>query len=113
MTHFALTWKPLWNTASVPSFLTLSHSRSLFLSLTLSPSLPFLVSLCPASGVRHLGELPGYLPAHPGEGGSGQAALVLSPDGPGKGGLLWRGLRPTGMDRLCHGVHQEVGLSVT
>lgn len=32
------------------------------------------------SGVCDLGELPGYLIAHPREGGLGQAPLVYSPD---------------------------------
>ena len=63
------------------------------------------------AGVCDPGELPGHLPAHPGEGGPGQAALVHPPDVSGQGGLLWGGLRTPRLDLLRHGIHQEVPAS--
>lgn len=66
-----------------------------------------LCALCLA-GVCDPGELPGYLVAHPREGRPGQAPLLHPPDLHGKSRLLWGSLRTTGLDRFCHGIHQEV-----
>lgn len=60
------------------------------------------------SGLCDPGELPGYLAAHSREGRPGKAPLIHPPNLPGKSWLLWRSLRATGVDSICHGVHKEV-----
>lgn len=62
------------------------------------------------SGVCDPGELPGYLVAHSREGRPGQAPLIHPPNLPGKSWLLRGSLCTTGVDSICHGVHQEVCL---
>lgn len=62
------------------------------------------------SGVCDPGELPGYLIAHSREGRPGQAPLIHPPNLPGKSWLLRGSLCTTGVDSICHGVHQEVCL---
>ena len=60
------------------------------------------------TGVCDSGEFPGHLPAHPREGGPGQAPLGHPPDVTGQGGLVWGGLCTSRLDLLRHGIHQEV-----
>lgn len=61
-----------------------------------------------ATGICNPGELPGYLVAHPGEGGPGQAPLSVPPDLPDESRVLRGSLCSSGLDSVCHGVHQKV-----